>query len=285
MWHVRAGSFYSLLLNALTLHLFSVANLLQSALPNISKVVVVRTFSTIIDSESVHHFPEKAAGEKTTCLFFPNVDGVSVSTYFHLQDFSPKSKNDLGMFFSSLNDVKAIVQFTHNYMTDTTCLLQFLDSHNNKELALGGSVCAGSTNTNKFLHGRYAMYMAFSGNNVTAASIIITARDRSKESIKPHVERLKASVVGKDRSIAFLFNDRSRQNSFIYHDNDKKMLLNKCVEAEILRETFPNAKIIGLYGDAQSGLDSCNEKRVLMSNKEFYNFHMIGSCVIVLISF
>ncbi|GFY38202.1 hypothetical protein TNIN_435431 [Trichonephila inaurata madagascariensis] len=166
-------------------------------------------------------------------IFIPKVEGVTINKY-RLN----KENYGASAFIAENAPIKALLVFsTSKGARAVNKLIQGCRSDDGSlKMAVGGAIVEST----EYSQGSF---VAFSGPNVEAASIIINKNDK-KEKITAKFETFKETGLLNHKCFAFMFACIGRGYSFYQEHN---------VESSIFCKMYPNVPLIGLFGNGEVG--------------------------------
>ena len=123
--------------------------------------------------------------------------------------------------------------------------------------------------------------MCFLGDNVKAASVLLTSQMDTKGKVEAELSKLKSCELSESNSIAFMFACCGRVSNLPFHvltyflsySNSKILLQGAAfykrksnVESEVFRKLFPKTDLIGIFGNGEIGMtylpqDNASDKK------------------------
>ena len=86
--------------------------------------------------------------------------------------------------------------------------------------------------------------LVIAGDNVQAASVLLTRKTKKEAAIKQELQKLKSCGLNEENSFALMFACCGRGEYFYGKSN---------VEASVFRQMFPNTPIAGIFGNGEIG--------------------------------
>ena len=91
------------------------------------------------------------------------------------------------------------------------------------------------------------MGVAFCGESIKMASVVLRSSVRNPKDVETTLQKLKNAKVPEENSIAFMFACIGRGHS--YYDNQQN------VEADAFHKMFPKTPLFGFFGNGEVGFD------------------------------
>ncbi|XP_013789550.1 F-box only protein 22-like isoform X2 [Limulus polyphemus] len=207
--------------------------------------------------------------EAETCpgfsgVFLPDIPGVYVHPFTVTEDeqflasFDKRSKNqvpmkDVSQIIGISNDteVKCLLLFVREVLEDKSPVHTLIEHYlvkQERNIAIGGAVVPelGFPYSVKNKSRVIAGGVAFSGENVLAASVLIEEHVNSISDLEAKLRKLKTCSIPEKKCVAFMFACCGRGTFFYQRSN---------VEAEIFHKVFPKVPLFGLFGNGELGIN------------------------------
>ncbi|XP_076338028.1 F-box only protein 22-like [Tachypleus tridentatus] len=203
-------------------------------------------------------------------VFLPVIPGVNVHPFTVTEDdqfvasFNKRRKKQLPMKdvseiigVPSDTEVKCLLLFVREVLEDD-CPIHTLIEHylikQERNIAIGGAVVPelGYPYTVNNKSCVIAGGVAFSGEGVLAASLLIEEHINNISELETKIRKLKACSIPEKQCVGFMFACCGRGSFFYQRSN---------VEAEIFHKVFPNVPLFGLFGNGELGIDYLPKKK------------------------
>ncbi|XP_023240337.1 F-box only protein 22-like [Centruroides sculpturatus] len=225
-----------------------------------------------------------------SALFLPMLPGIEIYQ-FSISKSHEKAlrKNDnVNSFVYELMGIPKdkhlgclLIFFQHNpdnLLTAKTIIEHYLTKQDN-QLAIGGAVVDKIAAPTKNGEEAYKLFtgLAFAGDNIQTASIILDKDINTEEKVLAKLTKLKNCNIPENNCIAFMFACCGRGCGLYNKSN---------VEAEAFHKIFPNVPLFGLFGRGEIGNEYLpqNGKKVHSNFDKDDNWYHGYTTIFVLIS-
>ncbi|KAL0276390.1 UNVERIFIED_CONTAM: hypothetical protein PYX00_003978 [Menopon gallinae] len=223
-----------------------------------------------------------------TTLRFPNVPNVGIKTFVWEEHMGfQQFRNSYDIPSNQIIKCLIILMIAEGSgriaVMQKDDFIQFLRNSQKQSFAIGGCVIDNFVNYSRAnASNSVTKYIVFYGDNVEAASTVLTADVKSLAGIESKVKKLKEMCPVTNKGALFVFRCAGRQS------NGRMGKLKNDIskwEGETIQKHFPNTPVVGCFGYGEFGTEHPVENDPFKKIKAYFDWDYSFSTSIVYIGF